>query len=146
MAETPGRNEKHCHVNGAAMAALIRMFLGGAPDLNECSDRMSYTTDVLRRERTVRQCHSQHDAGRHLTSPRRVVATALVSGGLRQVNTTPRPCVNHVLPPAEVLVLQVGATMRRTTIGTQGNRARLGRNGWLAPHKTTTMMKVTATD
>jgi hypothetical protein len=126
MAETPGHNEHPCHLNGAAMGALIRLLCGGAPDLNESSDRMSYTTDVLRRERTVRQRHSQPDAGPHLTRQRRVAATALVCGGPGHVSTTHRPCVNHVLPFVQDLVAQLGATLSRTIIGTQGHRARLG--------------------
>jgi hypothetical protein len=54
---------------------------------------------------------------------------------------------NHASPVAQDLVAQVCATTtRRTIIVTQGNRARLGRNGLLAPHTTTTPMKTTATD
>jgi hypothetical protein len=146
MAETPGHDEQPRHLNGAAMAALVRLLLGGALDLTETSDRMSYTTDVLRRERTLRQCHSQHDAGRHLTSPRSVAATALACGGPGLVNTTQRPCANHVRPVAQDLVARVGAITRRIMIGTRGNRARLGRNGWLVTHTTTTLMKATTPD
>jgi hypothetical protein len=146
MAETPGHNDQPCHLNGAAMRALIRMFLGGGPDLNECSDRMSYMNDVLRPKGTVRQRHSQPDAGRHLTRQRRAAATALVCGGAGHDNTTHRPCANQVIPAAQNLVAQVGATLRRTIIGTRGYRARLGRNGCLATHTTTTPTKATATD
>jgi hypothetical protein len=146
MTETHGHNEQPCHLNGAVMGALVRLLLGGAQDLNESSDRMSYTTAVLMPEKTVRQRHSQPDAGRHLTRPRRRAATALVCGGPGHVNTTQRPCANHVLPSAQVLVAQVGAMLRRTIIGTRDNRVRLGRNGYRAPHATTTPMKATATD
>jgi hypothetical protein len=128
------------------MGALVRMLLGGAPDLNETSDRMSDTTDVSRPERTALQRHSQPDAGRHLTRPRPVVATALVCGGPGHVNTTHRPCANHVPPVAQGLVARVGAITRRTIIGTRDNRARLGRNGWLTTRTTTTPMKATATN
>jgi hypothetical protein len=148
MVETPGHNAQPCHLNGAAMGVLVRLLLGGAPDLHETSGRVSYnTTAVLRPERTVPQRHSQPGAGRHLTRTRRVTATALVCGDPGHVNTTHRRCPNHVLPVAQDMVAQVGTiTTRRTTIGTRGNRARLGRNGWIGTQTTTTPMKVAATD
>jgi hypothetical protein len=129
MAVTPGHNGQPCRLNGAEMGARIRVILGGAPDLNETSDRVSYTTDVLRRERTAPRRHCQPDAGRHLTRKGRVLATALVCGDPGHVNTRHRPCVNHVLPVAQDLEARVGATLRQTIIGTRGNRARLGRDG-----------------